>query len=116
MSKIDKLRDYLLENYVDGLGDLNLIGLDFSEFEGNVFLCNMKVKGDLFQDYQKVRGDLWQGGQEVGGDLWQSYSEIKGDYHCEDTKVGGEINTNEPTKILKKVTREELAEMGYEVI
>ena len=33
MKTIDELRDYPLYNYVDSLGNLNLDGLDFNEFD-----------------------------------------------------------------------------------
>ena len=149
MKTINELRDYLLENYVNDIGDLDISCLDFSDFDGDVVLNGMKVKRNLHQDYQYVKGDLWQGNQNVGGvliqgnqkvegDLWQehqkvggnllqrgqevegnlrqSYSTVKGNYDCAGIKVGGDIYTNEPTKILKKVTKKELEEMGYEVV
>lgn len=138
MSKINELRDYLLENYVNEQGDLYICGLDFSDFDGDVAINGMRVKGNLHQEHQDVKGDLyqssqevkgnlmqdgqkvdgvlWQSSQEVGGNLWQGFSEIKGNYTCEGIKVGGDIYTNEPKKLLKKVTRKELSEMGYEVI
>src|SRR5690554_5098769 len=105
MNKINGLRDYLLENYVNSYGNLVIKGLDFSDFDGDVFISGMKVKRDL-----------WQGNQKVGGSLWQGNSTVKGNYYCEDIKAGGVINSNEPTKLLKKITRKELSEMGYEVI
>lgn len=117
MSKtINELRDYLLRHYVDGEGDLYLGGLDFSDFDGDVYISGMKVKGDLQQDYQEVKGDLWQGRQNVEGHLWQSNSTVQGSYNCEGNRVGGSIYADEPTKLLKEVTRKELAEMGFEVI
>src|SRR5690554_1171056 len=113
---IEELRDYLLENYVNEIGDLDISHLDFSDFEGDIVINKMKVKGNLHQDYQDVKGNLWQGSQNVGGDLWQSYSTTKGNYSCIGIKVGGLVLPIEPTKLLKKITRKELAEMGYEVI
>lgn len=91
MSKINKLREYLLENYLDEMGNLNIIGLDFSEFEGDVIMSGMKVKGDLHIDYQEVKGDLWQDGQTVQGDLYNRLSEY-----------GGELYEYPSTKLLKK--------------
>ena len=146
MKTINELRDYLLENYVNDIGDLDISCLDFSDFDGDVVLNGMKVKGSLHQDYQDVKGDLWQGNQKVGGDLtqsrqkvggdlwqngqkvdgtlWQgnqkvegnlrqSYSTVKGNYYCVDVKVGGSINIDDPIELLKDITREELAKMGY---
>ena len=135
MKTINELRDYLLENYVNDIGDLDISCLDFSDFDGDVVLNGMKVKGSLHQDYQDVKGNLWQGNQNVGGDLtqncqkvgidlwqddqkvdgalWQSYSTVKGDYICMGIEVGGNIHIDYPTKLLKDITREELAKMGY---
>ena len=102
---IDGLRDYLLENFVDDCGDLDLEGLDFSDFNGDVIISGMRVKGSLFKNVC-----------EVGGDLYQGNIIVKGDYVCRGVKVGGSIYADEPTKLLKEVTRKELAEMGFEVI
>ena len=105
MKTITELRDYLLKNYVDDYGDLDLMGLDFSDFNGNVFISCMKVKGHLFKN-----------GCEVGGDFYQENLIVKGDYVCRGVKVGGDIYVDKPTELLKKVTMEELTEMGYEVV
>ena len=45
MKTIEELRNYLLENYVDENGNLVLDNLDFSDFQGNVYINNMKVQG-----------------------------------------------------------------------
>ena len=116
MKTIDEVRDYLLENRVDKYGDLDLVGLDFSEFGGDVYIDNMKVIGDLSQTGNKVQGDLLQGFQEVQGDLYQSWHGVQGDYYSRGTKVSGDIVFEKPTKILKKITLDELKEMGYELM
>lgn len=122
MRKIDKLRDYLLENYVNEVGDLDISGLDFSKFDGDVYLCDMKVKCNLFQDCQKVKGDLSQDGQEVQGDLYQSNQTVQGIlcnrfnkygvnlYEEPSTKLSKEITTEE---LVKEITMEELAKLGH---
>ena len=148
MKSIKYLRDYILENYVNEFGNLDIQGLDFSEFDGNVYIGGMKVRGHLFQDGHKVQGNLYQGGQkvegnlyqggqevqgslyqggqevqgnlfqsvqEVQGNLFQSWQKAEGNYHCENVQVKGDIYTNEPTKLLKEVTAEELAELGYKL-
>ena len=112
---IDEIRDYLLENRVNGDGDLNLTGLDFSKFVGDVYIDNMKVIGDLSQTGNKVQGDLLQGDQKVQGDLLQSWHEVQGNYYSRGIKVNGDIEFEKPTKILKKITLNELKEMGYEL-
>ena len=93
-----------MENAVSKFGNLNISDLDFSDFEGDVFINRMKVKGNLFQKEQEVQGHLYQG-----------YHEVQGDYTCKNVIVKGNIYTNEPTKLLKEVTAEELAELGYKL-
>lgn len=39
-----EIRDWLLENATDDEGNLDLSDLDFSNFNGNVLIDNMKVK------------------------------------------------------------------------
>ena len=105
---IEETRDWLIENRTNEYGDLDLEGLDFSEFDGDVYIRNTKVKGDLFQNFQEVAGDLMQNSQEVNGNFY-----------------GHKLKDNEKwerreyyvirVKDLKKITREELAEMGYEI-
>ena len=123
---IKHLRDYLLENYVDEDGDLMLEDLDFSNFYGDVYITGMKVKGDLFQNrqtvkgnllqnWQDVQGSLFQGRQGVQGDLHQSKQEVRGDLYNENSKYGGYLYEAPSTKLLKEVTVEELAELGYKL-
>ena len=124
MKKIEELRNYLLENHVNGYGDLDLGGLDFSDFNGDVCIDNMKVQGNLFQSrhevqghlYQsnhEVQGNLYQHSHEVQGNLYQYNHEVKGDLYNKNNKYGGDLYENTSTKLLKEVTAEELAELGY---
>lgn len=57
---IEEVKERLLENRVDENGDLDLRGLDFSGFEGDIDIGSMKVKKDLYQDKQVVDCYLWQ--------------------------------------------------------
>lgn len=61
-----EIRDWLLENATDDEGNLDLSDLDFSNFNGNVLIDNMKVKKSLNQSCQKVGEDLQQHDQKVG--------------------------------------------------
>ena len=137
MKSITEIRDWLLENAVSEYGNLDISDLDFSDFDGDVFINGMRVKGNLFQEDQEVQGDLLQQGQEVKGTLYQSgqevkgnlfqneqevqgnlyqgYHEVQGDYTCKNVKFKGDIFTNEPTKLLQEITTEELARMGYKL-
>lgn len=94
----------LLSLFTGGDGDLYLSSLDFSDFEGNVFISNMKVKRSLFQSDHKVEGNLFQSNQEV-----------EGNYYSINTKVKGRISFEVPTKMLRKITLQELKAMGYEL-
>lgn len=93
MKTIEEIRDYLLKNRVDGYGDLMLSGLDFSDFEGDVYIDYIKTRCDLYQDNQKVQGDLYNRNSRYGGNLYET----------------------PPTKLLKEITLEELEELGYKL-
>ena len=107
----EEIKKWLLENCVDEDGDLNLSHLDFSDFNGDIYTCFMKVKKNLCQNYQKVEGKLeqshqvvrknlsqWdqivgenllQTDQIVGGSLFQSNQKVKGDLLQDSQKVKG---------------------------
>ena len=112
MKTIKEIKEWLLRNAVDEDGDLNLSGLDLSDFEGNVKLSSMKVKGnlsqghqqvegDLIQRYQNVKGDLIQNSQEVEGDLYQNSQEVKGDLY-QDKIINGKTKA-QAIKELEKI-------------
>jgi hypothetical protein len=88
---IEEVKKYLLENRIDKNGDLNLNFLDFSDFDRNVLINNMKVKEDLFQRDQEVGDSLYQEGQKVGGDIYQGYQEVIGNLFQHDNNVLGHI-------------------------
>ena len=98
--KREEIKSWLLENCIDENGDLDLMYLDFSDFEGNVDISFMKVKGDLYQhnqrvgrnlyqDYQEVKGDLSQYNQEVKANLLQGYQKVEGNLYQSNQKVSG---------------------------
>lgn len=76
MKTKEEIKKWLLENCVDEQGNLNLSGLDFSDFDGDVYINALTVKQDLYQDNQIVGGDLYQNFQEVKRDLYQDYQEV----------------------------------------
>lgn len=134
---IEEVRDWLLENRVNEYGNLDLAGLDFSDFCGDVTIDGMKVKGSLSQDghnvkwnlyqschevegnlyqsHHNIQGDLYQSGHDVQRNLYQTDHDVQGNYFSTRIAVGGDINFDEPTKQLKKITLNELKEMGYEL-
>lgn len=108
MKKIKEIRDWLLENAVDDKGDLILSDLDFSDFDGNVFINNMKVKKSLNQDFQDVGECLWQGYQNVGKEFYNH--KLKDDEFWEDR--GAHVVRR---KKFKEITVEELEKMGFKL-
>ena len=91
MKTKQEIKKWLLENCVDKDGDLFLVGLDFSDFEGNVCITNMKVKKSLFQGGQKVGGCLEQNCQRVGDTLYQSGQVVSGNLYQHSQEVGGNL-------------------------
>ncbi|MEG2229962.1 MAG: hypothetical protein RRY22_04220, partial [Bacilli bacterium] len=60
--------------------NLNLSELDFSDFDGDIYIRLMKVKHNLYQDGQEVQGSLFQDFQEVKGNLYQDNQKVKGNF------------------------------------
>lgn len=96
---IDDLKRIMLKHFVrEGLFGrkiLELKYLDFSDFDGDVFVNSMIVRGDLFQNNQKVAGNLFQDKQDVQGDLWQDCQNVSGDLCQDKQEVDGEIYQDE---------------------
>ena len=74
----EEKKQWILDNCVDEYGNIDLSNLDFSDFEGNVFIGGMIVKKDLIQFCQQVKGDLIQSCQQVKGDLYQGCQIVEG--------------------------------------
>lgn len=91
MKSITEIKEWLLKNCVDEDGDLNLRGLDFSDFEGNIMINDLRVGWDLHQDSQKVGGDLFQNYQEVEVNLIQNFQSVKGKLLQHNQKVGEDL-------------------------
>ena len=108
MKSIEEIRDYLLKHRVDERGDLDLMGLDFSDFDGDVDISLMKVKKSLYQSNHQVGNDLLQIRQEVGRDFINH--KLK-----EDEEWVDKGNWVKRVKKLKSITLEELEEMGYKL-
>lgn len=73
------VRELLLKYCVNSEGNLDLSGLDFRHFNGDIDISGMQVKGNLIQSYQHVYGDLIQCNQEVEGNLDQSCQMVEFD-------------------------------------
>lgn len=72
-----EIKAWLLENCVDCAGNIDLSELDFSNFDGNVFIRKMKVKNNLWQDRQETGGDLHQSDQRAEGIIYQENQKAK---------------------------------------
>lgn len=92
MKKINEIRDWLLDNAVDEKGNLVLVGLDFSNFNGNIDLRAIKAKGDVDVSYMDVGGNLAAEGKIVGGNLDQGYNVVSGYINQPYSGAGGDIN------------------------
>ena len=136
-----EIKDWLLKNAVNDEGDLDLSYLDFSDFDGDVLIHNMKVKktlnqsyqevGDiLYQEFQKVDKYLFQHNQQVGRDLLQNNQIVGESLFQSNQKVGKnfcnhKLNEDEyweeketyviRRKKLKEITLEDLEKMGYKI-
>lgn len=130
MKTKQEIRDWLLENAVGFSGNLDLSDLDFSDFDGNVYINNMKVKKDLHQDHQIVTGDLYQHSQQVEGFLKQNHQTVNSYLMQNFQKVSGEFYDHKldedeywdeskfyvvRRKKLKEITLKELEKMGFKL-
>ena len=78
MLPIEEVAKWLIKNRTDENGDLDLMGLDFSDFDGDVLASGWKVKKGLAQSHNAVGGSLLQSLQTVGGILRQDGQKVKG--------------------------------------
>lgn len=119
MKSIEEIRDWLLKNAVDDDGNLNLRGLNLSNFDGNVYIDFMKVKRSLHQDYQDVGESLWQGYQKVGENLYQDGQTVGKDFYNHKLENNEYWDESEfyvvRRKKLKEITLEELEKMGFKL-
>lgn len=139
MKTKEEITKWLLDNAVNEDNDLDLRDIDLSKFDGDVLITGWKVKndlslsgcevgGDLFQNSQNVKGDLWQDSQKVKGNLYQHGQKVNGDLFQGKQQVEGKLYSHRlednerwgiyfdsviRIKILKPITKEELADMGY---
>lgn len=79
MKTKEEIKQWILNNCVDNGGDIDLRGLDFSDFGGDIYASRWEVKKDLHQSGQKVNGDLYQIAQEVKGSLFQNRQTVGGE-------------------------------------
>ena len=135
----EEITKWILENCVDKNGIVNLKGLDFGnknvdisflKTTGNLYQDSQKVGGNLYQDSQKVGGVLHQSCQKVDGDLYQNNQEVAKNLYQDSQKVDGNLYSHKleqnevweehsmnvvRKKVLKPITRKELAETGFEI-
>ena len=108
MKTIEETKKWLLENRVNKYGDLDLSGLDFSDFDGNVSIGHMKVKNNLVQNYQEVGLSLFQDGQKVKDSFFDHKLKDDEEWKAHDNFVVR-------GKKLEEISRKELEDMGYKL-
>lgn len=91
MKTKQEIKKWLLKNCINWEGNLDLTDLDFSDFNGDIFISRMKVKRNLIQSSQKVSGSLIQNSQEVGRNLYQNCQKVKGDLNQNCQNVEGNL-------------------------
>jgi len=67
-----EIRDWIIQHCKNKNGDIDLDGLDFSQFNGDVFIGHMKVKHDLHQGSQTAGSYILQSNQTAGSYIFQS--------------------------------------------
>ena len=125
----EQIVEWLYENCRDEHGNLILSELDLTEFN-DVYFNKNEIKGDLHQDKQIVGGGIYQSHQEAGEDLIQGFQKVgKTLLQCNQRVgirfVNHKLQDDEyweqgdnwviRKKRLKKITLEELEQMGYEL-
>lgn len=124
MLSLKETKEWLLKNRVNQYGELDLTQLDFSDFDGNIYINNMKVKRNLFQDNQTVKGDLYQSFQNVKWDLSQHSQQVNGDLYSHllnENEIWEPASSKTANFVVRKrnlilITKQELNEMGYDLI
>ena len=91
MLPIEEVKKRLIENRTDKDGDLDLSGLDLSDFGGNVLASRWKVKKSLDQGHNEVGGDLFQDGQSVQGSILYDYDSLHNDFKAMSPAEKGEF-------------------------
>ena len=56
MKTKQEIQNWIHKNCVDSEGDIDLSNLDFSDFDGNIYINNLKVKNDLSMNHKQVKG------------------------------------------------------------
>ena len=92
--KLQELKEFLLKNFLDENGDLDISGLDFSDFDGTVDISFMTVKNSLMQANQKVGASLSQEEQRVEKNLYQDSQEVGGHLLQDRQRVGRDLVQN----------------------
>lgn len=90
----EEKKKWILENCVKD-GNIYLNRLDFSDFDGDVYINGLKVKNNLYQNCQTVGKDLNDYAHCVGKDLIQHGSNVKHDLYQDHQEVEGMYYPNE---------------------
>lgn len=103
-----EIKEWLLTNCVDEEGNLDLAGLDFSDFEGNVCISRMTVKHNLIQNSQVVFGNLDQSRQQVQKNMFDNNHVVKGRFLTQTLNGNEKYEQDDYNTYIVKKTPEEL--------
>lgn len=87
MLPIEEVAKWLVENRTDEIGDLDLMGLDFSDFDGDVLASGWKVKKGLAQSRQEVKDEPKCPDMCVGPDYKAEYERLRKELCEANTKI-----------------------------
>ena len=108
MKTKEEIKQWLLKNCIDKKGNLDLSDLDFSDFNGNIYINRMKVKRDLWQNHQEVQRHLYQDHQEVNGNLLQTHQKVIGKLYQNNQRVDDKLMQDNRSNIIKiEIIRED---------
>lgn len=106
MKSKEEIKKWLLENCVDDEG-LNLSGLDFSDFDGNVYFDGVKAKHSIVNsgqeakyirnNHQKAKIDIYNHRQKAS-DIYNNHQEANNTIHSEDQRAVAIINDRQNAK------------------
>lgn len=86
----EELVDYLLENFVNDKGELDISNLDFQDFKGNINISGIKCEGGIKQGDHESKSYIDQARQKNLGPLFQNYQNNKGDLFSDFPEIKGQ--------------------------
>lgn len=85
MKTMEEAKNWLLDNCINENGDLDLSGMDFSGFDGNVLIAGIKVKNILVKETETT-GESHSGRNAEGGSKFVTIGTCMGRKYCIDDR------------------------------